>query len=363
MFIKRSELIQLNLKREKMLEKRHLFTLMTSALILLFTGCGTAIENLNVYQPEPIQKAELMPSQQALAGEKFKVVVMSVEDSGFKIAKSANLGRALTKMLENEIGRDQSIDILDRSVAEKFENEIKLDEMNGATSGENALLDSANYIVLGELKNASFTSRFVQRKTWIDSKGYTHVIPAHYNYTAEVDGQIKIYELPSMKIKKIIAFSDNKTRSEDSKFLGDRVRVDNGLINKAGEDAIHSARIELKNFLAPKGYLIGARSYDGNRIIKISLGLNNGIQEGDIVEIRTKKVVTNQLTEQTEEEIYKVADATVSDKIQRNTAWAHLNEEVPGEEIHLGDEVKVVYTKSVMDYVNDAGKLVNRMSK
>jgi len=346
-----------------MFTRTGLCTLLASMLVVLFTGCGTAIDNLNAYQPMPIQKAELMPSQKALAGEKFKVVVMSVEDAGFKVAKGANLGRALTKMLENEIGRDQSIEILDRSVAQRFENEIKLDEMNGVPPGENILLDSANYIVVGELKNASFTSRFVQKRYWIDDKGRRHVIPAHYVYTAEVDGQIKIYESPSMKIKKIISFSDNKSRSEDSRFLGNRVYIDNGLINKAGEDAIHSARIELKNFLAPRGYLIGARSYKGDTIIKISLGSDNGIKEGDTINVTTKKIVVNQLSEVREEELYKVAEATVSDKIQKKTAWAHLDRVVEGEEIRLGDEVKVVYSKGFLDYVNEAENVVNAMAK
>jgi len=346
-----------------MLDKQKLSVMLASAALLLFSGCGTALDNLNAFKPDPIQKATLMPSQKALAGEKFKVVFMSVEDAGFKEAKGANLGKALTRMLESEIGRDQSVDILDRKVAEKFQNEIKLGEMNGAIAGENTLLDSANYIVLGELKNASFTSRFVQRSSWVDDKGYRHVIPAHYIYTAEVDGEIKIFELPSLKIKKIISFSDNKSRTEDSEYRGNRVYVDNGLMNKAGEDAIHTARIELKNFLAPKGYLIGARSYDGKRIIKISLGSDNGIQEGNTIQIKTKKTVVDQLTEKTDVEEYVVGSATVSDKIQKRTAWAHLDSIAEGEDIHLGDEVKVVYSKGFMDYMNDAGKIVNNMAK
>jgi len=346
-----------------MFNAQRLYILFATTLVILFSGCGTAIDNLSVYKPDQIERAELMPSQKALSGEKFKVVIMSVDDGAFHVAKNANLGQALTRMLENEIGRDQAIEILDRSATKKFEEEIKLDEMNGVAVGENILLDSANYAVVGELKNASFTSRFVQRSKWVDSKGRVLIIPSHYVYTAEVDGQIKIYELPSMKIKKIIAFSDNKSRNEDSRFLGTRVYVDNGLIIKAGEDAIHTARIELKNFLAPKGYLIDSRSSGGDRIIKISLGSDNGIKEGDKVEITTQKAVVNQLTEETSIESYKVAEATVSDKIQKKTAWAHLDSEVSGERIRLGDEAKVVYKKGFMDYVNDAGKFANSIAK
>jgi len=343
--------------------KKNILTLLGSVLILAFTGCGTAIDNLNAFKPHPMEKTELMPSQKALKGEKFKVVIMSVEDAHFKLARNANLGVALRRMLETEIGIDQSIEILDRQASDKFEDEIKLGEMNGDVEGENILLDSANYAVVGELKNASFTSRFIQRSSWVDKEGRRHYIPAHYIYTAEVDGQIKIYELPSMKIQKIIPFSDNQTRSEDSKFLGKNVRVDHGLINKAGEDAIHAARIELKNFLAPRGYLIGGRSYEGDRIIKISLGYGNGVKEGDDIEIKTKKKVINQLTEEESIEEYVVGYGTVSDKIQRKTAWVHLDSEVEGEMVRLGDEVKVIYTKDFMDYVNDAGKMVNNVTK
>lgn len=330
---------------------------------LLFTGCGTVIDNLSVYKPHPIEKAELMPAQHALSGEKFKVVITSVEDKGFKIAQEANLGQALTRMLESEIGRDQSIEILDREATKRFEDEIKLNEMNGVFDDDNTVLQSANYLVVGELQNASFTSRFVQRSTWVSKDGKRYSIPAHYVYTAEVDGQIKIYELPSMKIKKVIAFSDNKKRSEDSKFLGTKVRTDYGLINKAGEDAIYSARIALKNFLAPKGYLIDSRTYDDEYIIKISMGRNNGLKEGDVVVISTKKTIHNELMGTSEVETYKVGEAIISDKIQEKTAWAHLDMEVEGESIHLGDEVKVIYSKDFMDYVNDTGKMLNSFGK
>jgi len=346
-----------------MFSKGSISTIIGVLSIMLLSGCGTAIDNLSAFKQHHMEKAELMPSQKLLAGEKLKVIIMSVEDAGFATAKSANLGNALTRMLESEIGRDQAINILDRSATKKFADEIKLDEMNGVSTGENILLDSANYAVVGELKNASFTSRFVARSSWIDDKGRRHVIPSHYIYTAEVDGQIKIYELPSMKIVKIIPFSDNKNRNEDSRFLGSRTYVDHGLVNKAGEDAIHAARIELKNFLAPRGYLIGGRSLDGDRIIKISLGSKNGILEGDSIEIFTKKKVVNQLTDEITIEKYKVGFATVSDKIQEKSAWAHLDEEVEGESVRLGDEVKVIYSKGFMDYVNDAGKYANSLSK
>jgi len=328
------------------------------SILFFFSGCGTAIDNLGVFQPEPIQRAELMPSQKALKGEKLKVVVMAVEDANFDLAKRANLGKALTRMIETEIGRDKAVDILDRSVSERFEEELKLTELNGEDNEDNMLLASADYAVVGELKNASFNSRFIARSSWTDKKGKTYVTPAHYIYEAAVDGQIKFFELPSMKLKKIISFSDTESRSEDSRFLGNRVRVDQGMLNRAGSNAIRSARIELKNFLAPKGYLIDARTYDGDHIIKISLGLNNGLKEGDLIEITTKKRVTNQLTEESNVESYLVAYATVSNKIQERTAWAQLDEVLDGEEIRLGDEVKVVYSKSFFDYVHDAKSLI-----
>jgi hypothetical protein len=335
--------------------------LLNGLAVLFFTGCGTAIDNLGVFQQDPIERAELMPSQKALKGEKLKVVVMSVEDKNFRLARSANLGEALTKMIETEIGRDRAVDILDRSISNRFEEELKLNELNelnGVDTEENMLLASADYAVVGELKNANFNSRFVKRSVWVDKKGNKYVTPSHYIYSAVVNGQIKIFELPSMKLKKIISFSDTESRSEDSRYLGSRIPVDHGLLNAAGANAIRSARIELKNFLAPKGYLIGARSYDGDRIVKISLGSNNGLQEGDRIEIRTHKTVINQLSEEESVESYRVAFATVSDKIQERTSWAILDEVLEGEKIRLGDEVKVIYSKGFFDYVQDARSLI-----
>ncbi len=335
----------------------------TAVSLLLFSGCGTGIANLNAYRPYEIPRADVMPSKQALKGEKVKVVITSIDDSGFNEARSANLGKALMRMIETKIAKDKAIEVLDRSATQKFEDEMRLSEMNGVVSEDNIILDSADYAISGELKNASFTSRFVQARQWTDDKGKVYVTPAHYVYTAEVDGQIKIYALPSMRIEKIIPFSDNKSRNEDSKFLGKRAYVDHGLLNKAAEDAIHGARIELKNFFAPKGYIIEARELDGDKIVKISLGSQDGIKEGDELEIFTKKRVQNLLTEDESIESHRIARAKISDKIQKRSAWAEIEDELDGDEIHLGDEVKVLYTKGFMDYMNDMGRLTNSLAK
>ncbi len=333
------------------------------AALVSLSGCGAAIENLNAYKPYEIPRADIMPSKEAIKGGKIKVVIMSVDDSGFAAARSSNLGEGINRMIETKIAKDRAIEILDRSATQKFEDEIRLNEMNGAVSSDNALLDSANYAIAAELKNASFTSRFVQTQRWTDDKGKVHVIPAHYIYTAEVDGQIKIYELPSMRIDKIIPFSDNKRRSEDSKFLGKRAYVDNGLMSNAAEDAIHAARIELKNFFAPKGYLIEARRDGSDTIIKISLGSQDGIKEGDELEVLTRKRTTNLLTEEESVELHRVAVAKVSNQIQAKSAWAAIESEIDGEQIRLGDEVKVLYSKGFMDYMNDMGRLGNSLAK
>jgi len=328
-----------------MSSKRKLTTLFVLSGVLFFSGCGTAIENLNAFKQDHIQKSEVMPSAKEITSGKHKVIIMDVEGYGV----SSQLGQTLTREIESEIVSDQSVELLDRAASNRFKREIKLSEMNGVSTNDNVLLQSADYAIVGELRKASFTSQYVKRTVGVDGNGKKFEVPSHFIYKAEVSGQIKIYELPSMKIKKTVPFSATKTRAEDSNYGNRGLKSDPALVSKAAVAGIHKAKYEIKNFLTPKGYLIGARSLDSDRIIRLSLGSNNGIKEGDKIEIFTKTIVVNQLTDKEMVEERKIGFATVSDQIDSTTSYARLDSVNEGDTIHIGDRVSVLYEKSFME--------------
>lgn len=328
-----------------------------ASVVVMFSGCGTSIGSIDAYTPVPLEKSSFMPSKEELKSGKTKVVLTAINDGDFKLAKEAHLGQSLYIELERELSTSGTAEILDRSIAKKFEKEIRLSEMGSESQMGEEELSVAKYAISGSLSNVQFTSRFVEVSKFVDKKGRVIVIPAHYIYTASVSGILKIYSIPSMKVLKTIEFSDNTMRSEDSKrYEAHHMPSDvSGMINKAGRSAIHATRHEFKNFLAPKGYIMAKRVKDDMNIVQVSIGKLDGLKEGNDVKIFTTVSTVNPLTDEKEIKDIKIADGVVSENVSDHDAWIIVKEST--KELKLGDYAKATYSKGFADYLNDAGKL------
>lgn len=327
-----------------------------SITLLLLSGCGASIDSIEAYTPIPLEKSPYMPTKDEIKSGKTKVVLTPINDKKFSLAQKANLGQSLYVELERELSTSGTVEVLDRDISQKFENEIRLSELDEASQMSEIDLSVAKYAISGSLSNAQFTSSFVQTQRWQDKEGKTYVIPAHYNYKASVSGILKIYAIPSMKILKTIEFSDYVTRSEDSKFYGDRHYPSDvsGMINQAGRSAVHSTRNTFKNFLAPKGYIMEQRSDGEQTIVHVNIGKADGLVTGNEVDIYSVRSSTNPFTEEEEIQNVKIAKGIISDKLSEHRAWIILEEH--SQEIKLGDYIKANYSKEFLDYFQDFAK-------
>lgn len=343
------------------MNKKSLLVAIFATLFVL--GCGSSIGDLNLYQNAPMEKSPVMPTKAQLKQEKTKVVIYGISNNSIKAADFADLGESLYVNLSKELSAGKTVEILDRSLADKLQNEIKLSEISNMDDMPDDQLKSAQFALEGKISQANFTSRFVEGRYWYDSKGYRHYDPPYYNYTAEVAGVIKIYAIPSMKEVKSIEFSDNSSRKENSKFLQGGAKMDAGLIRAAGRDAIHSIRISLNNFFSPKGYVMEKRKNEDNTIVKITLGRKNGLKTGDSVTFYSTKTTYNQLTEEEEVEDIVVAKGVVSEHISKNYAWVKLTSESKNQPLRFGDFTRKIFERSTADFFNDIGKTANAFAK
>lgn len=327
--------------------------------LLFFSGCGATIDSIEAFTPIPLEKSAFMPSKEEIKSGKTKVVLTRIDDRDFQLARQANLGQSLLVELERELSQSGTVEVLDREISRKFENEIRLSELDEDSQMSELELSVAKYAISGSLSNAQFTSRFTQTLRWYDKEGRVHVIPAHYSYTASVSGILKVYAIPSMKILKTIEFSDNTSRREDSRFLGNNHRpLDvQGMINKAGRSAIHSTRHAFKNFLAPKGYIMEQRDDGSTSIVHVSIGSAYGLETGEDVEIFTVRSTTNPFTDEQEVQSVKIADGIISNKLTEDRAWIIIENKT--QEIKIGDYIKATYSKEFADYFNDITKVYN----
>ncbi len=320
--------------------------------ILLLSGCGASIDSIEAYAPIPLEKSDFMPSKEEIKGAKTKVVLTPIDDENFYLARKANLGQSLFVELEHELSSSGTVEVLDREISKKFENEIRLSELNQDSQMSEVELSAAKYAISGSLSNAQFISRFTQTQRWTDKEGKVHVIPAYYTYTASVDGILKIYSIPSMKVVKTIKFSDSTSRSEDSKFYGHNHQPQDmaGMINKAGRYAIHSTRNEFKNFLAPKGYVMEQRNDGDDIIVQVTIGSADGLETGEDVTLYSVKSTINPFTDEEEIHDVKIASGIISDKITAHRAWIIIKDKT--QEIKIGDYVKAYYSNGFGDFFN-----------
>ena len=337
--------------------------LISTVTLLIFSGCGATIDSIEAFAPIPLEKSPFMPTKEEIKSGKTKIVLTPIDDRNFELAQRANLGQSLYVELERELSSSGTVEILDREIAAKFENEIRLSEMDADSQMSDMELSAAKYAISGSLSNARFSSRFTQTRRWRDDEGRLYVIPAHYTYTASVSGILKIYAIPSMKVLKTIEFSDNTSRREDSRFFGNNhYPADvSGMLNKAGSDAIHSTRLVFKNYLAPKGYIMEQRSDGDTEIVKVSIGSADGLESGNEVEIYTVQSTTNPFTDEVETQSVKIADGIISNKLTPHRAWIILEDKT--QEIKIGDYIKASYSKEFSDYFNDVTKAYNTLAR
>ncbi|MBU5614488.1 hypothetical protein [Geomonas azotofigens] len=333
-----------------------------SVLVLSFfvsMGCAShQIKSLDEFQPTNLQKSKFAPTAEALERGKSKVVVFPFANNGNFVAEEADLGVSLAGALEAVLTESKTVEIVDRNVAKKLQDEIKLAEMNQTGAYEGPVV--ADYAISGSISNASFTHKFFEATRNVDKKGRVTVTAPSFRYTANVEGTIKVYEIPSMKVVQVFKISDNKGRSEETRSSQNYAERDDDLVRGAGRDAVNSIKAELKNRLAPQAYVIGKKIKDSTAILKVNLGEEKGAKPGDKCEIFTVTESVNQLTGATETETRKLCDGVITNHITPVSSWVMVSAE-ESKDVKLGDQVKVVYSKSAFEYMKDAGSVMNTL--
>lgn len=328
-------------------------------LVLVLASCAPKISDFAKYQKQFISETEFMPDADSLEGKAPKVVVFEFDEANIDIAKEADLGNTVAKKVESELTKDRLAEIVDRKSASKLQKEIQLAEMNktGVYKGPRV----ADYAVSGGISNADYNSKYVSGSTYFNPRnGQMISIPPKYVYSSNVSGNIKIFELPSLQVVEVIEMSGKSSRSENVQNNGgfslggiklggrdaDAAPKDNGMVRKAGEDAVDEASVSLKNYFAKKGYILEKRSLGNKAIFKINLGSTHGIKHGDSFEVYGQYEVENSISHKTEIERRIIATGRVSQIVDPKHCWIILDKKDQETAIRIGDMVKMKYSKS-----------------
>lgn len=341
--------------------------------ILLLTSCAPTIKDFNKYQKQFLSETEFMPSEENLEGKAPKVVVFEFDEANIDIAKQADLGNSVAKSVENVLSTNRLAEIVDRKSAAKLQKEVQLAEMNktGAYKGPRI----ADYAISGAISNADYASKYSSGSTYINPKnGQVVSIPPRYVYTSNVAGNIKVFELPSLQVVESFEMKGKNVRSENVqnnggislggiKIGGEDVAGtarDDGMVRKAGEDAVDEASTDIKNFFAKKGYILEKRTLDGKSIFKINIGSVDGIKHGDKFEVIGQYETQNPISGKSEIERRIIATGRVSQLIDPKNCWIVLDDKKLDSAVRLGDTVKMKYSKSKL---KSALKVANNFIK
>lgn len=173
-------------------------------LLLLLASCSTTIKNFDAYEKQFLSKTNFMPSKENLEGKTPRVVVFPLDQNNNEIATQAGLGDSLANDVENVLSKNRLGEIVDRKAAVKLQKEIALAEMKKTGAYKGPIV--ADYAISGAISNAGFTSKYSSGSTYYNPQSRQMVsIPPKYTYSADVAGNLKIYELPSLAVVELIA--------------------------------------------------------------------------------------------------------------------------------------------------------------
>ncbi len=327
-------------------------------LLAFLASCAPKIKNFDAYQKQFMTKSQYLPDKESLEGKPAKIVVFPLNENDNQVATQAGVGAAIANDIENIVSQNKLGALVDRSVAKKLQQEIKLSEMSKTGSYKGPQV--ADYAISGSISNAGFEKRYSEGSTYVNPKtGATSVTPPKFTYSSQVAGNLKIYELPSMSVVENIEFSGGAVREEDVaqdgglsfgalKIGGTQAKGidrDDALVRNAAKNAAKRMAVDLKNALAHKGYVLEKRTLENKTIFKISIGSNQAIKNGDKFEVIGQYESENPITGENEVERKIIASGTVGDIIDPKSAWVILDDEKMASKIRLGDTVKMKYKR------------------
>lgn len=312
-------------------------------LALAITGCATTnIQNPGLFEPVQLEPSEVMPSKEELAGKPARVVVFNADDGDINLAKTARLGATISGEIEKYLSK-ADVELVDRSLAAKLQEELMLAEMHGRTDYTGPAV--ADIAIVSAITQASVSSSFTEAKRWQDKKGKWHSTSAKCSYSSDVAGTIRVYKMPSMQPIALVDLEGKTSTSEETRYSQCPVNQAGaeGLARTAATNGVAAARAKLKNNFAPRGYITEHRFIKNKHIIKINIGSKRGLKTGDRVQVMTVSRSFDPLSNKESIETTPLGTGRVTNQIGNNFAWIIVDKKI-ADQIRLGQPVQATFS-------------------
>jgi len=326
-----------------------------AALSIVFVaGCATnQVTDLHLYKEQPMTKAEVMPTAEELNSARTRVLVLESDDASTKV-KLSGAGLIHAKKIE-EILSGTGVELVDRKLAKNLDQEIAAaSSKNGASTGSTSGI-AAQYAIKGFIQDVGVGAQYNPPGQVCGKKGkHCRQTQESCLYSGTSSGGIKIYELPSLRLIRVLNLSGEEAAISAGRCSGEQGTLES-LAQKGIESSVETGRADLKNIFAPKGYVVSKRLNGSKVLFKVMLGTVNGAKTKDKLIIYTLKKTTNALNNQVEIEEIPLGAAVVSDQIKEDYAWIVPEDSDKANQVRLGDFVRIDYKKGLMEALGDVG--------
>ncbi|UTV28415.1 hypothetical protein [Photobacterium atrarenae] len=291
--------------------------LLAVSIAALMTGCKSLPD-----APEGICHAStainIPQSEVKVATSQAKKAIVLPADVASGIDYPRTMANAFQYRLESQV--DQSgAKLVDRSLAGKLKQEIKLAEQSGRINTSGVAI--ADYAVLAEVRSSNLKYSFSDEETKVNDDGERKYYPAECSFTASVEGIVKVVALPSMEVVKRIEISGREMSTFEQDRPDSDCPISNGQYKRLVEEAAKNAvnrNDELLNQFAPSGTVEELRQCEEyGAMVRVNMGSTLGIKPEQKVEITTAEKV--QLADGTEVvEYYPVGEGQTADEDNRH---------------------------------------------
>ena len=324
---------------------RHRRQLLLGALALAAGGAGTGCVTTKIGDPRadwkvvPIPDAPVMPKLDPDAvNRRTRVVVFQPQDS--QANRGAGLAAVAAGALQGVLGKG-GVELIDRSMAGKLNDELRLAEMRGTAAAAYGGPDVADFAITVAMGTAGGGSKFNEGFNYKDKKGQTVTVPSSWTHSATSTMTVRVYELPSLRLVQSIPIDASASNTGQS-GQASQAQVA-GLMRNATENGINSKRNDIVNEFSPKGYVIERRAKDKEKasIFRVMLGKQTGTKTGDPVEIYSLQRDENPLTRKVSITEVRVAGGRLSDVVGNDESWVLVDDEKEARRVRRGDIVRV----------------------
>jgi len=320
-------------------------------IVLMACACTNNVNNLALYKPVEMAKSSILPSEQQLLGKKSKVIIFEVSDANIALAKDSDVGVTISNAVEKQLSVS-NVEFVD---SRDNHNILAAITSNSTIPDENRNMSNANYAITGEVGAANFSTKYAKAYTYENDDGKITYYPAKCTYSATVTANIRIHQLPSIKmLRSNDVAGSNSSATEDSgrsmktcpEISGLEIQ---SLVRNAGAKAVSNSSVALQNFFAAKGYVLERRIKDDENIFKISLGSEQGAKQYLHANIYSLSSTSNAITGKSEIEENKITEGKITNQIGQRFAWISVEDEELASQIKTGDVVKIDYNKDMLD--------------